>query len=54
LEQLQAGHTVRQIAHGRLDGDTNAELAAQLQLSLRVVVRKLQLIRRPLSQELES
>jgi DNA-directed RNA polymerase specialized sigma24 family protein len=54
LYGLLADDTLRQIARGKLEGYTNAELAAQLQLSLRAVERKLQLIRRQWSQELES
>ena len=54
LYGLLADDTLRQIARGKLEGYTNAELAAQLNLSLRAVERKLQLIRRQWSQELES
>jgi DNA-directed RNA polymerase specialized sigma24 family protein len=54
LYGLLADGTLRQIARGRLVGYTNAELAALLHLSLRAVERKLQLIRRQWSQELES
>jgi DNA-directed RNA polymerase specialized sigma24 family protein len=50
---LLADDTLRQIARGKLEGYTNAELAARLKLSLRAVERKLQLIRRQWSQELE-
>ena len=54
LYGLLADDTLRQIARGKLEGYTNQELADQLQLSLRAVERKLQLIRRLWSQELES
>ncbi len=54
LYGLLADDTLRQIARGKLEGYTNAELATQLKLSLRAVERKLQLIRRQWSQELES
>ena len=53
LYGLLADDTLRQIARGKLEGYTNAELAAQLNLSLRAVERKLQLIRRQWSQERE-
>ena len=51
LYGLLADDTLRQIARGKLEGYTNAELAAQLNLSLRAVERKLQLIRHQWSQE---
>ena len=53
LYGLLADDTLRQIARGKLEGYTNAELGEQLNLSLRAVERKLQLIRRQWSQELE-
>ncbi len=46
LYGLLTDDTLRQIARGKLEGYTNQELAQQLQLSLRAVERKLQLIRR--------
>jgi DNA-directed RNA polymerase specialized sigma24 family protein len=51
LYGLLADDTLRQIARGKLEGYTNAELGAQLNLSLRAVERKLQLIRRHWSEE---
>jgi len=54
LYALLTDDTLRQIARGKLDGYTNSEIAARLKLSLRAVERKLQLIRRQWSQELES
>jgi DNA-directed RNA polymerase specialized sigma24 family protein len=54
LYRLLEDDTLRQIARGKLEGYTNAELAARLGLSLRAVERKLQLIRRQWSQERES
>ncbi len=54
LYALLADDTLLQIARGKLEDYTNAELAAQLKLRLRAVERKLQLIRRQWSQELES
>ena len=54
LYGLLTDDTLRQIARGKLEGYTNAELAARLSLSLRAVERKLQLIRRQWSQEVES
>ena len=54
LYGLLAEDTLRQIARGKLEGYTNAELAAQLNLSLRAVERKLHLIRRQWSEERES
>lgn len=43
--------TLRQVATGKLEGYTNAELAKRLGLSLRAVERKLRLIRRLWSEE---
>jgi DNA-directed RNA polymerase specialized sigma24 family protein len=54
LYRLLEDDTLRQIARGKLEGFTNAELARQLGLSLRAVERKLQLIRRQWAQERES
>jgi DNA-directed RNA polymerase specialized sigma24 family protein len=54
LYGLLSDDTLRRIARGKLECYTNAELAARLNLSLRAVERKLQLIRRQWSQELES
>ena len=54
LYGLLADETLRQIAHGKLEGYTNTELAEKLKLSFRAVERKLQLICRQWSQELES
>ena len=54
LYALLNDETLRQIARGKLEGHKNAELAVQLKMSLRAVERKLQLIRRLWSQELES
>ena len=51
LYGLLTDDTLRQIVRGKLEGYTNAELAAQIQLSLRAIERKLQLIRRQWSQE---
>ena len=51
LYGLLADDSLRQIARGKLEGYTNAELAAKLNLSLRAVERKLQLIRRLWSEE---
>ena len=51
LYGLLADDTLRRIARGKLEGYTNRELADQLQLSLRAVERKLQLIRRLWSEE---
>ena len=53
LYGLLADDTLRQIAHGKLEGYTNTELAGKLQLALRAVERKLQLIRRLWSEELK-
>jgi DNA-directed RNA polymerase specialized sigma24 family protein len=53
LYALLADDTLRQIARGKLEGYTNTELATLLNMSLRAVERKLQLIRRQWSQELE-
>ncbi len=54
LYGLLSDDTLRQIACGKLEGYTNKELADHLGLALRAVERKLQLIRRLWSQELES
>ncbi len=54
LYSLLADDMLRQIARGKLEGHTNTELATQLNMSLRAVERKLQLIHRQWSQELES
>ncbi len=54
LYELLTDDTLRQIARGKLEGYTNKELADHLGLALRAVERKLQLIRRLWSQELES
>ena len=51
LYGLLVDDTLRQIARGKLENYTNQELADQLQLSLRAVERKLQLIRRLWSEE---
>ncbi len=51
LYGLLTDDTLRRIAQGKLEGYTNAELAARLSLSLRAVERKLQLIRRLWSEE---
>jgi DNA-directed RNA polymerase specialized sigma24 family protein len=51
LYALLPDDSFRQIARGKLEGYTNKELANQLQLSLRAVERKLQLIRRLWSEE---
>jgi DNA-directed RNA polymerase specialized sigma24 family protein len=54
LYGLLTDDTLREIARGKLEGHTNAELATRLNMSLRAVERKLQLIRRLWSQELDS
>ncbi len=52
LLELLADDTLREIAIGRMQGETNEEIAAGLKLSVRSVERKLNLIRESWQREL--